>query len=314
MQTTRWMTLILVTVVACGPSARRGGDDDGTIDSASNVCSGATSPENTPAACSDGIDNDCDGVVDCADPDCSGIGACPVCGMVEHPLSQPLALPDGVDGGTCSANVGNATCAPGTGCPGAEPQCCEISASDFECRAPYSSKLNFTGFGPTQTFQSVSNIQSVCVTMEHSWMRDLEIDLRAPTGELVRLQKFLGQSGGEIYLGKANDCDTDDMPVPGVGAMYCWTPTATKPDMLDYANGGGALASVTNCEGGTSQEMPPDNYMASDPWTNLVGATLNGDWELVVTDLWPIDNGYIFSWSIAFDPSIVQNCSGPVIQ
>jgi subtilisin-like proprotein convertase family protein len=84
--------------------------------------------------------------------------------------------------------------------------------------------------------------------------------------------------------------------------------------MLDYANSGGMMASVMSCLGFDTDELPPDNYQASGKWTSLVGATLNGDWEIRVADLWPIDNGYIFSWSIAFDPTIVQDCSGPPIQ
>ncbi len=50
------------------------------------VCSGAESPCSCPAdcglpagwesACGDGIDDDCDGLVDCADGDCCGLGAC----------------------------------------------------------------------------------------------------------------------------------------------------------------------------------------------------------------------------------------------
>ena len=31
-------------------------------------------------------------------------------------------------------------------------------------------------------------------------------------------------------------------------------------------------------------------------------------------DKWGIDNGYIFDWSIAFDPTIVSTCDDPVIQ
>jgi hypothetical protein len=288
----------VLVFAACGPGARGGGGGGNDIDAGQNCA--APSAENTPAACSDGIDNDCDGVVDCSDPDCSGVGSCPVCGMAQHPLGAPLALPDGIVGTACTTS---ATCSGGT------PNCVES-----ECHGSYNSKLHFDGFAANQTFTAVSNIQSVCVTMEHSWARDMEIALIAPSGQQVIMHKFLGRTGGEIYLGQANDCDSDATPVPGVGAEYCWTPTAVKPTMLGYADSGGAMASAPSCLSGTAEEMPPGDNSAADPWTNLVGATLNGDWQIQVTDLWPIDNGYIFQWTIAFDPSIVQDCSGPIIQ
>ncbi len=298
--------VVMSLMFACGPAARHTGDDGtGPDATSSSQCTGPGTgmSENTPAACTDGIDNDCDGVVDCMDPDCSGIGGCPVCGMVDNPLSSPLALPDGVGGTVCT---GPMSCPTGQGC-------FDIPGTDMECRASYIAKLTYSSFGPTQKF-AAGNLKEVCVTMEHSWMRDLRIDLVAPSGEIVQLQKMLGQTGSEIYLGQANDCDDDANPVPGIGADYCWSPTATKPAMLDYANGGGALNTVTNCNGGTSEEMPPDTYAAADPWANLDGAMMNGDWQLRVTDLWPIDNGYIFKWSITWDPSALVSCGGPIIE
>ena len=53
-------------------------DLDGLIDCADPSCTGIVScPENTPARCADGIDNDCDGLIDCADPGCAGVVSCP---------------------------------------------------------------------------------------------------------------------------------------------------------------------------------------------------------------------------------------------
>jgi subtilisin-like proprotein convertase family protein len=272
--------LSVVLLVACGPGNRQrppGGGDDTTVDSGPCV----PVAEGDVATCGDGIDNDCDGLTDCADPNCSGIGTCPVCGMVEHPLSQPLALPDGA---------------------GAGP--------------PYTSSLHFTGFGATQTFTAASNIVKVCVNMEHSWIRDLQMELHSPDGKIVTLSRQEGNqcptttgAACEVYLGQANDSDTAENPVPGVGADYCWTPTATNIAMLPYADAGMPMLTYNSVD-----ELPPGDYQAQDPWTNFVGAPLNGDWTIFIQDKWAIDNGYVFSWSIAFDPTLVQDCSGPVIQ
>lgn len=285
----------LLATVACGPSGRNGPDahGGGGGDGSGSDC--VPMPENTPATCSDGIDNNCNGVVDCADSSCSGIGNCPICGMVEHPNGMMVPLPDGIVGSACTTNAQ---------CSGATPTCVEM-----ECHGTYTSKLHFMGFGPTQKVASISDIQAVCVNISHEWLRDMEISLQAPSGELLRMDKFLGRTGGEVYLGHPHDTDGETDPGPEAGGDYCWKPTATNPPMLDYANANMAMMAY-----GGHQELPPGDYQTGDPWSTLIGATLNGDWQIVVTDLWPLDAGIIHSWSIAFNPMIVQDCSGPVIQ
>src|SRR6267142_3264155 len=105
---------IALLFISCGPGPRHnppGGGPD-----APDQCS-PTDIENTPALCSDGIDNDCNGHTDCHDPSCSGVCSCPVCGMVQHPLSSPLPLPDGIVGTTCSSDAQ---------CSGSTPSCVEM--------------------------------------------------------------------------------------------------------------------------------------------------------------------------------------------
>ncbi|MEM9071391.1 MAG: proprotein convertase P-domain-containing protein [Myxococcota bacterium] len=312
-----WFVLILAAAAACSSDPRRPGGR-GTSDAGSFPIDGSSRPdvdrnctptgaEASPETCGDGIDNDCDGLFDCSDIDCSGIGTCPVCGQVDTPLGSPLALPDG---------VGNLDCSTDADCPGAQ-RCFTITGgllgTRMECRESYRSTLNFIGFGPA-TFDGVGDIERLCVVMEHSYLRDLEITLEAPNGQQVRLQQFLGQEGGEIYLGQADDCDGSGAPTPGTGMQYCWAPGAGRASMLEYANGGGALNSAPSCSGfGDADMMPPGDYSSADDWSNLIGAPLNGEWTLSVTDLWPADNGYIFEWSISFNPRTVEDCSSPLI-
>src|SRR5688572_3709419 len=102
-------------LVACGDDNRFGPSDGGTAaDRTIGDCTPA--PEGTPEACSDGVDNNCNALVDCSDLNCSGVGACPVCGEVDTPLGSPLALPDG---------VGDITCTTDADCPG-EQRCFTI--------------------------------------------------------------------------------------------------------------------------------------------------------------------------------------------
>jgi hypothetical protein len=294
---------------ACGPAGRNenGGGGGGGTDAPSGI-------EGTPETCMDGIDNDGNGLTDCADPKCSGIGMCPVCGMVEHPTGSPVDLPDGVGGNTCVTDADCAALSPG-------PQhCFDTITSGKECRQSYTSKVHFGGFGQGQVITQTSDIVSVCVTMSHEWVRDIEIDLIPPSGQKFALDKFEGQSCGtgtcEVFLGHplVTDSDCDDLNgvnqcTQEMGMTYCWTPTATKPTLLGYADASGAMQTWQ-----MKDVMPADNYQASDPWSGLIGATLNGDWTIAVTDLWPIDAGKLHDWTIAFNPAIVQDCSGPIIQ
>src|SRR5438552_1030376 len=68
--------------VAVESSCVNGVDDDGDglVDCADPDCDGSGScPENTAARCSDGRDNDGDGLVDCNDPNCAAF-----CGVAEN--------------------------------------------------------------------------------------------------------------------------------------------------------------------------------------------------------------------------------------
>jgi len=82
-----------------------------------------------PEVCSDGLDNDCDGFVDCADPDCS---ANPACGLV----CMPEFCNDGVDN-DCD---GLSDCAD-PDCS-ANPACCVVGAGK-EIVLPYGSNWRY---------------------------------------------------------------------------------------------------------------------------------------------------------------------------
>jgi hypothetical protein len=266
-------------LVACGPAQRPGGDDDG----------GDDDPTGAEVA-TDGLDNDGDGRADCSDPKCSGIDGCPVCGAVENPEATPLSLPDGISSGTMCSTDAN---------------CTDIQMPNCvakECHASYNSALNFIGFPTDAKLTDPSKLLKVCVTMEHSWVRDLQIELITPDNGVFILHKFVDRTGGELFLGMANDLDDEANPVAGTGMDYCWTPTA----------GYEFLTAPTTTMGGHAT-LPAGDYKSIAPWSALTGASLNGIWEMRVTDLWGIDNGFLFKWSIAFDPSLVSDCAGPII-
>lgn len=260
----------LLVFAACGPSVTPGGGDDQMGDDGTLPC------EDAEELCTlDGQDEDCDGFTDCADVDCFGVGSCDdgpndeECGQGEHLEGSPLALPDGTTQTT--------------------PESCSPVS-----QAGYTSSLNYTGFTAGQVLEDTSGILGVCVTMEHTWLRDLQIEISCPSGAATVMHMYQGTNGGTVYLGIPNDSDFGT-PVPGTGWDYCWTPDAT-----------GAMIPVGDTS--VSGTIPAGDYAPNCSYDSLVGCTLNGNWTIKVTDLWGADNGFIFKWGVNFNPDIIEDC------
>ncbi|MGV9012427.1 MAG: PKD domain-containing protein [Flavobacteriales bacterium] len=158
-----------------------------------------------------------------------------------------------------------------------------------ELGTPFSSTLNFSAFPPGATLTDISDLLTVCISMEHSYMGDFVLQLTSPSGTTV---VFHQQGGGGTYLGIPNDNDEGN-PQIGTCWEYCFSPTATNGTWVDNAGGGF----------GTS--LPAGTYESLNPMSAFVGSPLNGTWTLTFTDFWGADNGFICSWSINFDPSIL---------
>ncbi len=133
-------------------------------------------------------------------------------------------------------------------------------------------------------------IQSVCLNIEHSWLRDLELWLTCPNGQTAILHNHPGQIGGEVFLGEPNETDEGSITIPGDGYNYRWTPSPQfNQTWIEYSNAFNPYA------------LPAGSYKPYQPLNNLAGCPLNGDWTFTSTDLWAIDNGYLFSWTMTFD-------------
>ncbi len=163
----------------------------------------------------------------------------------------------------------------------------------------YDTSLNIQGFPTDSRLVDSSKLLSVCVVMEHSFIRDLEIDLTCPSGQVVTLNDFLGRSGDEVFLGEPIEDDegTGVAPTPGVGYAYCWTANAENAPMLEYAN---EFA---------PDVLPAGDYRPSSSFDSLLDCELNGEWIFRVEDDWPLDNGFVFEWSLSFDESLIDDCS-----
>ncbi|MBC8756101.1 PKD domain-containing protein, partial [Kordia sp. YSTF-M3] len=158
----------------------------------------------------------------------------------------------------------------------------------------YETSIPVDCFDPAQVLTSGSEIFRICLNIEHSYSGDLDIIIISPNGQQADL--FL-QSGGGTYFGGAND---DNSNAPGVGADYCFSLLGTQV----LAAGAPTITAGSNPPNNSWQ---PGTYLPIDTngFDDLIGSPLNGNWTIRVTDNIGIDNGYIFSWNLDFDPAIL---------
>ena len=167
----------------------------------------------------------------------------------------------------------------------------------------YTSDLAIAGFDTGETIQNISQVQQVCATMEHSYLGDLQIKIISPSGEEVILKEFNG--GGSCDLGEpiatapVDGQASSTLTDPGTGYEYCWNMAPNYGTMVAESNN--YTRNYTDAQGNNYNDnyLPAGSYASFGPLTNLVGATMNGNWTIEVTDQYNLDNGYIFEWNIA---------------
>ena len=164
----------------------------------------------------------------------------------------------------------------------------------------FTSQLDFGFFPPGTTLTNVNDLLGICVSMEHSFMGDLVISVTCPNGQSVVMHQ---QGGGGTYIGAANDQDNAANPQPGTCWDYCWSPNAALGTFAQSAAFGGT-PNVMPGGSPSANALIPGTYSSVNPLSALVGCPLNGTWTFSVTDLWAIDNGFLCSWNINFDPSL----------
>jgi gliding motility-associated-like protein len=149
-----------------------------------------------------------------------------------------------------------------------------------------------TGFNPGATITQLSDVQSLCLELEHSFMGDLVILVTCPNGQSQILHQ---QGGGGTQIGIPNQLDNVDCSDPstqGTPFTYCFTPTAPLT-WVGWVNANGFAGT-----------LPAGNYAPVQSFTNLIGCPLNGVWTLTVIDNWAADDGTLFSFDINLNPAL----------
>lgn len=172
----------------------------------------------------------------------------------------------------------------------------------------YQTSLNVSGFGG-QVVTSPSDLSSICVTMEHSYLGDLEMWLECPNGTQVGLvNSFVGTvealpggfNGGNLFLGDPLD---NSLGSPGVGWEYCFSSNFNT--WGDFASQAAAQNTVPSSLSVGDAMNPNGIYLPETSWTGLVGCPIDGNWTLHVRDNLSIDDGYIFGWGMELSSNLL---------
>jgi len=176
----------------------------------------------------------------------------------------------------------------------------------------YTTSVNIAGFLPAQTVTAASDIQELSITMEHSYLGDLEMQLECPNGTTVDIFNSYdgagdlipgGFNGGTTYLGDARD---QNLGTPGIGWEYKWSSVNATWGNFPTEHGGGNT--VPNTIAPIGQSMNPAGvYLPETSFASFIGCPINGNWTITVRDNLGVDDGYIFEWGILFDPNINPN-------
>ncbi len=173
----------------------------------------------------------------------------------------------------------------------------------------YQAPIQIGGFPFGSTIQNAQSLNQVCITMEHSYLGDLEIWLQCPSGLIIPLVNsynpgFIpgGDSGGGTYLG--HPIDDSGGGGPGIGWEYCFSSVFNTTGTMMGTNPGNTIAVPTQLPLSAGNSINPNNtYSPETTFANFTGCPVNGTWTIFVQDNLGIDDGYIFEWGLFFDAS-----------
>ena len=176
----------------------------------------------------------------------------------------------------------------------------------------YTTSVTITDFLPGQTITSASDIVSFCVTMEHSYLGDLEMGLTCPNGTMISIFNSYGPgglfpggfNGGGTFLGEADDTGNG---TPGIGYEYCFEDNAPWMTLGQERAAGNTQNLTAPPSPSAGQTMPSGTYDPEVSFASFIGCPINGNWTITIRDNLGIDDGYIFEWGIFFNPAINPN-------
>jgi hypothetical protein len=174
---------------------------------------------------------------------------------------------------------------------------------------PLRSSINLDGAFPMGATMTAGCYPTLCLNLEHSWSRDLTIDLIAPNGTRVRVfdrHGLFNCSGATCdnfaMFGLCANADNNNNPIlPGCPAEYCivnsggnsWTNYNAVTQAAPSTNGQCAEYSGA-CRAGNGRYYIPGTYNSTNSFAAFNGVPLNGTWTIEILDNQTVDNGILF--------------------
>ncbi len=161
---------------------------------------------------------------------------------------------------------------------------------------PFESEMVIDFFDDGQEVTECDDVMSLSAVLEHTFIGDLTIWVECPNGQEMLLLDN-GPSGGEDATGcMYPDLGANNLgdPAAGVGWEYTWDMDAEY--IMDDPNNPAVAGGAT---------VPAGSYLPCGDFCDLVGCPLNGVWTLNIHDQWLGDDGFLFNWTMDFNPEIV---------
>ena len=179
----------------------------------------------------------------------------------------------------------------------------------------FPSEIVVDAFAPGQTLEDCSQLETITANMFHEYVGDLTISVTCPNGtEVVLLENPSPSGGGGIQGADPNDCNLnasgmqEDLNLYRLGASvtegydYAW-----NMDALHVIDGVDNPHTVPNDETAQTGLILPETYLPCGNFCDFEGCPLNGVWTFNVLDQWPLGDGMLFGWNLAFNPAIAPD-------
>ena len=168
--------------------------------------------------------------------------------------------------------------------------------NDLFIAQTFVSRLSFFQFAPDQRITAGTEIEEIFVEFDHSWADDLTIQVECPDGQTVTLFgpdpdfDVLSQTFGTVdQQGRLDAMACDGS---AVSDLYTWVDATQFPTIPEAIGTPPGIPLQT--------KIPAVTYRPQESFGKLIGCSLNGTWQLLVTDGQQLDVGCIQTWGIRF--------------